>query len=151
MRVVVTGAAGFVGAHAVARLLAAGHEVHGFTEDGSAPPGASGRRIDVREAVPRARLLEGHREPLLPRDRRREPRRLLRRGCVREQRAGEHDRGDVRLGREAPAERFRDQHHLGHAQAEAAVRLGEGDPGPAEIGHLAPYPRRVAELVGGVA
>lgn len=47
MRILVTGADGFVGCHAVERLVASGHEVFSFTLDGNGPHGTRGFRGNV--------------------------------------------------------------------------------------------------------
>jgi nucleoside-diphosphate-sugar epimerase len=69
MRVVVTGAAGRIGRHVVADLLAHDHEVHAF--DRVAPPdplvtdGTTWHRGEVRDPEPMARLLEAVRAEAL--------------------------------------------------------------------------------------
>lgn len=50
MRILVTGASGFVGRHLVPLLVRSGHEVFGMTPSGEAPEGARGLRADVRDA-----------------------------------------------------------------------------------------------------
>lgn len=58
MRILVTGANGFVGHHAVAHLLAAGHDVVGASIEGTAPAGARPVRLDVRDHHVMVRVLE---------------------------------------------------------------------------------------------
>lgn len=58
MRILVTGADGFVGRHAVAELLAAGHEVVAATQSGGEVAGARPLRMDVRDQHVVRRALE---------------------------------------------------------------------------------------------
>lgn len=51
MKVLVTGASGFVGTAMVKELLQAGHEVVACSRKGEAPSGAKGRKLDVTSAT----------------------------------------------------------------------------------------------------
>ncbi len=62
MRIVVTGAGGFVGRFLVPRLLDEGHEVFGLSPDETAPRGARALRGDVRDA----HVVERHLESVSP-------------------------------------------------------------------------------------
>ncbi len=58
MKILVTGASGFVGQHAVRTLLGARHDVVGATEDGRGPQEIETRRLDVRDEHVVVRTLE---------------------------------------------------------------------------------------------
>lgn len=57
-RILVTGAAGFIGRHALAPLAAAGAEVHAASRRPAAGGGAIWHRADLLDAAARARLIE---------------------------------------------------------------------------------------------
>jgi nucleoside-diphosphate-sugar epimerase len=58
-RVLVTGGTGFIGRHATAALVAAGHEVHVTTASGRpAPDGAEAHRVDLLDASATTALVE---------------------------------------------------------------------------------------------
>jgi GDP-4-dehydro-6-deoxy-D-mannose reductase len=61
MRILVTGAAGFVGRHAVTTLRARGHEVIAASLEGFAVADATPRQLDIRDPQGVARLFEAER------------------------------------------------------------------------------------------
>lgn len=61
MKILVTGANGFVGTHAVGNLLDAGHDVVAATPEGDPVLSASAARIDVRDAHVLLRVIERER------------------------------------------------------------------------------------------
>ncbi|MBI4880638.1 MAG: GDP-mannose 4,6-dehydratase [Planctomycetes bacterium] len=65
MKILVTGADGFVGRYAVRRLVSSGHDVAAMTEDGGSPDGVPAWRADVRDHHVVLRVLEAARPDAL--------------------------------------------------------------------------------------